>query len=114
VLATPLLRLRAPVLAAVAAVWCVAGPVLSHVLRAGPWAWPGEQPGPAVAARAGSALLPVAPGLVAVLVIAVAVRAAAVCAAGRRGPLEAAVPAVSSGVRRAVAWDGSVTGRRGG
>ena len=47
--------------------------------------------------------------LVAVLVIGVAVRAA-----GRRGPLEAAVRAVSGGVRRAVARDGSVTGRRGG
>ena len=45
VLATPLLRLRAPVLAAAAAVWCVAGPALSHVLRAGRRAWPGDQPG---------------------------------------------------------------------
>ena len=45
VLATPLLRLRAPALAAMAAVWCVAGPVLSHVLRAGRRAWPGDQPG---------------------------------------------------------------------
>ena len=45
VLATPLLRLRAPALAAMAAVWCFAGPVLSHVLRAGRRAWPGDQPG---------------------------------------------------------------------
>jgi uncharacterized membrane protein len=45
VLATPLLRLRAPALAALAAVWCVAGPALSHVLRAGRRAWPGDQPG---------------------------------------------------------------------
>ena len=45
VLATPLLRLRAPVLAALAAVWCVAGPVLSHALRLGRRAWPGDQPG---------------------------------------------------------------------
>ena len=45
VLATPLLRLRAPVLGAAAAVWCVAGPALSHVLRAGRRAWPGDQPG---------------------------------------------------------------------
>jgi uncharacterized membrane protein len=45
VLATPLLRLRAPVLGALAVVWCVAGPVLSHVLRAGRRAWPGDQPG---------------------------------------------------------------------
>jgi uncharacterized membrane protein len=45
VLATPLLRLRAPVLAVAAVVWCVAGPVLSHVLRAGRRAWPGDQPG---------------------------------------------------------------------
>jgi len=45
VLATPLLRLRAPALAAAATVWCVAGPVLSHVLRAGRRAWPGDQPG---------------------------------------------------------------------
>jgi hypothetical protein len=51
--ATPLLRLRAPMLAATAAVWCVAGPVLSHILRAGRSAWPGEQPGLAVAAWAG-------------------------------------------------------------
>jgi uncharacterized membrane protein len=45
VLATPLLRLRAPVLAAAAAVWCVAGPVLSHLLRLGRRAWPADQPG---------------------------------------------------------------------
>ena len=32
-------------LAAAAAVWCVAGPALSHVLRAGRRAWPGDQPG---------------------------------------------------------------------
>ena len=64
----------------------------------------------------GSALLPslLVINLVAVLVIAVAVRAAAVRAAGQRGPLEAAVRAVSGGVRRAVARDGSVTGWRGG
>ena len=36
VLATPLLRLRAPVLAAAAAVWCVAGPALSHVAAGRP------------------------------------------------------------------------------
>ena len=60
----------------------------------------------------GSALLPslLVIHLVAVLVIAVA----PVRAAGRRGPLEAAVRAVSSGVRPAVARDGSVTGWRGG
>ena len=59
----------------------------------------------------GSALLPslLVINLVAVLVIAVAVRAV-----GRRGPAEAAVRAVSGGVRRAVARDGSVTGWRGG
>ena len=44
-LATPLLRLRAPVLGALAAVWCVLGPVVSHVLRAGREALPGDQPG---------------------------------------------------------------------
>jgi hypothetical protein len=43
--ATPLLRLRMPALAALAAVWCVAGPVASHVLRAGRRALPGDQPG---------------------------------------------------------------------
>jgi uncharacterized membrane protein len=43
--ATPLLRLRTPVLAVLAAVWCVAGPVASHVLRAGRRALPGDQPG---------------------------------------------------------------------
>jgi hypothetical protein len=59
----------------------------------------------------GSALLPslLVINLVAVLVIAVAVRAV-----GRRGPAEVAVRAVSSGVRRAVARDRSVTGWRGG
>ena len=44
-LATPLLRLRAPALGALAAVWCVAGPVASHLLRAGREAGPGDQPG---------------------------------------------------------------------
>jgi uncharacterized membrane protein len=44
-LATPLLRLRAPALGALAAVWCVLGPVVSHVLRAGREALPGDQPG---------------------------------------------------------------------
>ena len=48
-----LLLLRAPVLAAAAEVWCVGGPVLSHVPRAGRRAWPDEQPGLAVAAWAG-------------------------------------------------------------
>ncbi len=43
--ATPLLRLRTPALAALAAVWCVVGPVASHVLRAGREALPGNQPG---------------------------------------------------------------------
>jgi hypothetical protein len=43
--ATPLLRLRTPALAVLAAVWCVAGPVASHVLRAGRRALPGDQPG---------------------------------------------------------------------
>ncbi len=45
VVATPLLRLRTPALAALAAVWCVAGPVASHVLRVGREALPGNQPG---------------------------------------------------------------------
>jgi hypothetical protein len=44
-LAVPLLRLRAPVLAAAAVLWCVLGPVLSHLLRAGRPARPGVQPG---------------------------------------------------------------------
>ena len=44
VLAMPLLRLP-PRARRRGAVWCVAGPVLSHVLRAGRRAWPGEQPG---------------------------------------------------------------------
>ena len=43
--ATPLLGLRTPALAALAAVWCVAGPVASHVLRAGRRALPGDQVG---------------------------------------------------------------------
>jgi hypothetical protein len=41
--ATPLLRLRARALAALAAVWCVAGPAASHLLRTG--SRPGDQPG---------------------------------------------------------------------
>jgi hypothetical protein len=41
--ATPLLRLRALSLAALAAAWCVLGPVASHLLRGG--ARPGAQPG---------------------------------------------------------------------
>jgi hypothetical protein len=43
--ATPLLRLRASVLAAAVAVWCVAGPVLSHVLRGGRSAGPASSRG---------------------------------------------------------------------
>jgi uncharacterized membrane protein len=55
-LATPLLRLRAPVLAALAAVWCVLGPAASHVLRAGRRAWPDDQPGFAALADPGGLL----------------------------------------------------------
>ncbi|MBL8926073.1 MAG: DUF1624 domain-containing protein, partial [Pseudonocardia sp.] len=44
-LATPLLRLPARTLGVSAAVWCVLGPVASHLLRAGRRAWPGDQPG---------------------------------------------------------------------
>jgi hypothetical protein len=54
--AVPLLRLRAPVLAAAAAVWCVLGPALSHLLRAGPPRGPGEQPGFAALAAPGDLL----------------------------------------------------------
>ena len=54
--ATPLLRLRTPVLAASAAVWCVAGPVASHVLRAGRAALPDDQPGFAALAAPGDLL----------------------------------------------------------
>jgi uncharacterized membrane protein len=54
--ATPLLRLRAPVLAAAAAVWCVLGPVLSHLLRAGRLPLPGDQPGFAALAAPGELL----------------------------------------------------------
>jgi uncharacterized membrane protein len=43
--ATPMLRLRAPGLAAGAALWCGLGPVASHLLRAGRPAVPGDQPG---------------------------------------------------------------------
>jgi hypothetical protein len=43
--ATPLLRLRAPALAVLAAVWCLLGPVASQVMRAGRRAWPDDQPG---------------------------------------------------------------------
>jgi Heparan-alpha-glucosaminide N-acetyltransferase, catalytic len=53
VLATPLLRLRAPALAGAAAVWCVLGPVLSHLLRAGQDPDPGDQPGFAALAEPG-------------------------------------------------------------
>lgn len=42
--ALPLLRVPAPALFAAAAVWCVASPVLSHVLRAGMPDGPGPQP----------------------------------------------------------------------
>ncbi|GAA3226034.1 hypothetical protein GCM10017691_15290 [Pseudonocardia petroleophila] len=42
--AVPLLRVPAPALFAAAAVWCVASPVLSHVLRAGMPDGPGPQP----------------------------------------------------------------------
>ena len=45
VLVTPLLRLRAPALGALAGVWCVLGPVVSAVLRAGRVALPDDQPG---------------------------------------------------------------------
>ena len=55
-LATPLLRLRARTLGALAAVWCVLGPVASHVLRVGRKAWPGEQPGFAALAAPGDLL----------------------------------------------------------
>jgi uncharacterized membrane protein len=55
-LATPLLRLRTPVLAGLAAAWCVLGPVASHVLRAGRKAWPGDQPGFAALADPGDLL----------------------------------------------------------
>jgi len=55
-LATPLLRLRARTLGALAAVWCVLGPVASHVLRAGRKAWPGDQPGFAALAEPGELL----------------------------------------------------------
>jgi Heparan-alpha-glucosaminide N-acetyltransferase, catalytic len=54
--ATPLLRLRAPALAALAAVWCVAGPVASQMLRAGRQALPGPQPGFAALAAPGDLL----------------------------------------------------------
>ena len=54
--ATPLLRLRAPALAGLAAVWCVAGPVASHVLRAGSDTEPGPQPGFAALAAPGHLL----------------------------------------------------------
>jgi uncharacterized membrane protein len=55
-LATPLLRLRARTLGVLAAVWCVFGPVASHVLRAGREAWPGDQPGFAALAAPGELL----------------------------------------------------------
>jgi hypothetical protein len=55
-LATPLLRLRAPALGALAAVWCVLGPVASHVLRAGREALPAEQPGFAALGAPGALL----------------------------------------------------------
>jgi uncharacterized membrane protein len=55
-LATPLLRLRTPALAGLAVVWCVLGPVASHVLRAGRKAWPGDQPGFAALAAPGDLL----------------------------------------------------------
>ena len=55
-LATPLLRLRARTLGVLAAVWCVLGPVASHVLRAGREAWPGDQPGFAALAAPGELL----------------------------------------------------------
>jgi uncharacterized membrane protein len=54
--ATPLLRLRAPALAALAVVWWVAGPVASHLLRAGRTALPGDQPGFAALAAPGDLL----------------------------------------------------------
>jgi uncharacterized membrane protein len=54
--ATPLLRLRAPMLAGAAAVWCVLGPVLSHLLRAGQDPDPGDQPGFAALADPGELL----------------------------------------------------------
>lgn len=45
-IAVPLLRLRAPVLIALAVVWALVSPVLSHLLRrAGDLSGPGEQPG---------------------------------------------------------------------
>ncbi len=55
-LATPLLRLRASTLGVLAVVWCVLGPVGSHVLRAGQKAWPGDQPGFAALAAPGELL----------------------------------------------------------
>ena len=55
-LATPLVRLRARTLGVLAAVWCVLGPVASHVLRAGREAWPGDQPGFAALAAPGELL----------------------------------------------------------
>jgi hypothetical protein len=55
-LATPLLRLRARTLGVLAAVWCVLGPVASHVLRVGREAWPGDQPGFAALAAPGELL----------------------------------------------------------
>ena len=54
--ATPLLRLRAPALATGAVLWCVLGPVASHLLRAGRPAGPGDQPGFAALATPGQLL----------------------------------------------------------
>jgi uncharacterized membrane protein len=54
--AAPLLRLRAPTLGAAAALWCLLGPVASHLLRVGSSAGPGEQPGFAALAAPGRLL----------------------------------------------------------
>jgi Heparan-alpha-glucosaminide N-acetyltransferase, catalytic len=54
--AAPLLRLRALVLAVGAVLWCVLGPVASHLLRAGRPAGPGDQPGFAALATPGQLL----------------------------------------------------------
>ena len=56
VVATPLLRLRTPALAGLAVLWTVAGPVASHLLRAGRRAWPGDQPGFGALAAPGTLL----------------------------------------------------------
>jgi hypothetical protein len=109
VLATPLLRLRAPVLAVAAAVWCVAGPAASHVLRAGRRALPGDQPGFAALADPGDLLreltltgyYPVLPWLTYLLA------GMAVGRADLRSPRVAAGLLGGGAVLAAVAWVGS-------